>query len=818
MSDNKILKKKDKEYDKYFIKISKYWRELSMVARRKVKIDKNISTDKKSRIGKKVNSFSLGKTKIGIKLSLSIALIIICSVSLIIILSLSMISKTIMKQAEKDTYGMLQKTGKGLASHLSEIDRFGMFVSRDENISSLIGEINLSKDDESRDRLISRIEAQLNTLYGSRNDLMDIIATDTKGYGSIAGAGSFIDISKPYTETIGFKEFRESKKSSMWLDTHITDIVYGRKANEKRVISLFKSIYTATSLNKSVGVLQLCVKESALNDVINDTQLPYEGRFLVLGELGNVILNPDNSDENGLLISEINKIDKNGQTVADFTGKKDLTYKDKILDKPLFKLGEIKEVDEEFRNGLSERDGYITEQIYEAVMNRTNKLIESDTENNQDVEFGEVVGNDFRVNGKRMLVAYYHIESIDGTPLNWTIISMTPVSKITENIKVASRQIVHIGVICLLVGIIISTLMAKDISSGINVLTELMNKIKKGELEVECDIKRKDEIGNLALSFGDMVNNLKNMIAGIKGASCVAIDSSKSVACSCQESYSSIQQFSAMLSEVKNVVDTQMSEIEVSANVANQLSDQIQIVTKDFENVSKIVAGARELSEESKKSVNKLLTNASEVKDTVAEFGKLAEMLKAESSEISKITGFIRGIANQTNLLALNAAIEAARAGEAGKSFSIVASEIRTLAEQSNDSVNFIENKLKNISDTVQMTGEFIKASDSVMGEHDCAVNDTIGKLDNIVEFMDSLFTQMREIEKSIHDIEVARINITEFVSKITQSTEKTKENVQVIAGSMDEQVELIKHLTALSDNLNVLSGDLENTINMFKV
>jgi len=729
-----------------------------------------------------------------------------------------MISDTILKQAEKDTYELLEKTGESLESNLCEIDRFAMFMSREETISSLIAQVNEKDNDEARLRVLSKIQPLVTTLYGSRTDIMDIVVTDTKGNGVVSGHGSFRDIGKPYTETIGFKEFAGNKKGSMWIDTHITDLVFTKRSSEKRTISLLKSIYTPTSLNKSVGVLQISVRESALNKIIKDTQLPYEGSFLVVGESANIVLNPNNVEENGLLLNEVNKIDKNGKTLAEFTGKTNLNYADKILDKPLFKLGEIKEVDEEFKNGLTERDGYITGQIYETVKARANRLLEANANNEQYVNFGEVVGNNFKINGKPMLVAYYYIRSIEGTPINWMIISATPVSKITENINAASRQILLIGLLCLFVGIVVSTFISKDISAGINVLTGLMDRIKKGDLEVQCNIERKDEIGNLALSFGDMVHNLKIMIAGVKEASCVAIDSSKSVACSCQESYASIEQFSAMLSEVKNVVDFQTGEIGVSGKVVNQLSDQIKAMTDDFDNVSHIVTGAKELSEDGKKSVNKLLQNASEVKRTVSEFGKLTETLKSESSEISKITGFIRGLANQTNLLALNAAIEAARAGEAGRSFSIVASEIRALAEQSNDSVNYIENKLKNISNTVQLTGEFIKASDSVMGGHDHAVNDTIGKFDNIVEYMDRIFNQMRNIEISIRNIERARINIIEFMDKLTESTGKTKDNVLAITGAMDDQVDLIKHLADLSDNLNTLSADLEGTINIFKV
>ncbi|WP_010247410.1 methyl-accepting chemotaxis protein [Acetivibrio cellulolyticus] len=776
--------------------------------------------EKNKNLGKKaIKLLRFDKIGIGIKLSVSIALILACSIFLIIILSLNMISNNMIEQAEKSTYELLEETGESLKVSLKEIDRFAMHSSREATISSNIEQLNVINEETSRARAISKIQPIVDTLYGSRIDsVMNMIVTDNKGDGAVATASSFLDLDKDYTKTIGYKEFVDSKKSSMWIDTHITDLVFNRKSNEKRTISLFKSVYSPTSLKNSAGVLEICVRESALKDIVKKTELPYEGKFVVLGESGNIVLNPDNIEENGLLLNEVNKVDENGKTLAEFMGKTNLTYKDKILDKPLYKLGEIKEVSQEFKNSLTERDGYITGQIYETINNRIKNLLESGKVSEKNTTYGEVVGKDFKVNGRQMLVAYYYIRSIEGTPINWKIISMTPVDKITENINVASLQIILIGLACLLVGIGLSIFITKDISSGIKCLTELMDRIKRGDLEVACCIDRKDEIGNLALSFGDMVSNLKAMIAGVKMASNVAVDSSKIVSCSSQESYASIEQFSAMLSEVKNVIDVQANSIEVNGQVVNELSNQIQLINDDFDSVSKIVSGAKELSEDGKRSVNKLLVNANEVKNTVSEFGKLIETLKSESSEISKIIGFIRGIANQTNMLALNAAIEAARAGEAGRSFSIVATEIRVLAEQSNNSVNYIENKLKNISDTVLLTGEFIKSSDSVMGSHDFAVNDTIGKFDDIMKFMDNIFNQMTDIESSLHSIEQARINIVGFMNNLTDSTEKTKDNVKAIYGAMDDQVELVRHLMELSDNLNELSANLEGTINMFKV
>jgi len=103
--------------------------------------------------------------------------------------------------------------------------------------------------------------------------------------------------------------------------------------------------------------------------------------------------------------------------------------------------------------------------------------------------------------------------------------------------------IVLIGVVCIIIGIMLSVLITGDISSGIGKLVKLMNKIKEGDLEVECDTTRKDEIGKLGINFVDMVENLKKLIGSIKNASNIAVESSQTVSATCQESYASIRNF-----------------------------------------------------------------------------------------------------------------------------------------------------------------------------------------------------------------------------------------------------------------------------------
>ncbi|GAE89713.1 methyl-accepting chemotaxis protein [Acetivibrio straminisolvens] len=492
-----------------------------------------------------------------------------------------------------------------------------------------------------------------------------------------------------------------------------------------------------------------------------------------------------------------------------------LSLQDTEVKELLYKTDTGVELDEKTLKGLRERDSYINLRVLEKVKESINEI---QMKNRQVTAFGGIIEDNITINGKKMMVTFYTIREIKNTPLEWTLVSITPLENITRDVNSVAGFIILIGFVCIIIGIIFSVLITGDISLGIGKLIKLMNKIKEGDLEVNCDTGRKDEIGSLGVNFMDMAENLKKLIGSIKNASNIAVESSQTVSATCQQNYSSIEEFSAMLDEMKDEINSQSQEIMNNDVIVNELSEQIQVIIDDFKNVSNIVTGAKRLSEDGKDTVNTLKTNADEVKKTIEEFSELIGSLRRESAEISKITSTIKGISSQTNLLALNATIEAARAGEAGKSFSVVASEIKKLADQSRVSANYIESKLKNIGKSIEKTNEAVRSSNEVISGHDHAVAETIDKLDSIVGFMDNIFSAITSITDYVQHIEDARCNIIKSMEKLNDSTKNNIREIQNISAAMDEQVDLIKHLLSLSEDLSTLSTRLEQTINIFKI
>lgn len=767
-----------------------------------------IKKDRNSVLSRLVSFLRLGDIKIGVKITVSFILIIIVTLTSAFFASMSSVMKSIEEEAVSSTQTIVEQSAKSIKVLLEDVDGLAMLISADEEVADNIWQMNQTEDPGVVARASSFILPRMRALKVTKSDkVMFIIASSMKGDVTVQGEGNSNALGKDfYFETIAYKEFEKSGQYSYWVDPHFTDITSQDTYSSKHIFCLFKAIHTPTSL-KPVGYLQLNVNEATVGNVLTETKLPYNGDIYIVGSNWNMIYNRQNSDENAFRVNEINKINDQGQTKAEVLGRYEFAKSDSGLQEVLYRMTDDEIGDE----GFKQRDRYISDSIMERIYEDINS---------QEKKSEDIKGEPFKevINGQEMLVTYYTIREIKGTPLNWTMISITPVSEITSQVNNAVAWIIAIGVLCFIFAALIAILITYDISSGVRVLSRFMGTIQKGNLDIEYNLKRKDEIGILGVNFRDMVVNLRTLIGSIKGASDVAIESSQTVSSTSEESYASIQEFLTLLTEVNKENGMQKAEIDNNEKIAQSLSDKIQIITKDFGNVNELIFGAKELGEKGKDTVNSLQQNAQQVKVTINEFSELINVLRTESGEISKITEAIKGIAKQTNLLALNATIEAARAGEAGKGFAVVAHAIKKLADQSRESASFIERKLKLITNTIEETGEVVKVSDNVISEHDLAVHDTIEKFDNIVDFMDNVYNQVRSINDSIMSIEEARVGIIESLSNMNESSRKNVGSINEITVGFNELVDLIKHLVSLSDDLRKLSKNLESSIDIFKV
>lgn len=285
-----------------------------------------------------------------------------------------------------------------------------------------------------------------------------------------------------------------------------------------------------------------------------------------------------------------------------------------------------------------------------------------------------------------------------------------------------------------------------------------------------------------------------------------------------------------------NEMATSTKEIATSiGEMSHGAQTQVQKVDESSNLIEQILSSSRSMSEQShsineaaKQSVNNCLRGTNIVNDVVSKINEVNGMsrettesikvLSKRSAEISRVLGMITEISSQTNLLALNAAIEAANAGEFGRGFSVVADEIRKLAEDSKNSANEIQNLVDGVqkdtqkavsvtermSENITFSVEASREASRVFEEMAASSNQTLDQSEMILN-----------AARSQDDSVSKMVAITESIVVVA---EETAAGTEQIASSATELSAGMESYTRMTETLGEIADGLALAVERFKL
>ncbi len=316
------------------------------------------------------------------------------------------------------------------------------------------------------------------------------------------------------------------------------------------------------------------------------------------------------------------------------------------------------------------------------------------------------------------------------------------------------------GLLVLLLVVGISTYVIRDIVKRTAQLREAMREMSNGNFDVVLpDTKRADELGQISEAanliverFGDTINTIKAATSEISSASAEISTSTTDLSQRTEEQAASLEETAASMEEMT-------ATVKKNAENAKQASD--------------LASGACNIADRGGDVAARTVSAMAKIEDS--------------SRKITEIIGVIDEIARQTNLLALNAAVEAARAGEAGRGFSVVATEVRSLAQRSSQAAKDIKELITSSSGQVQEGVDLVNQAGAALNEIAASVKSVASLVAEIANASNEQATGIEEINKALTQMDEVTQQNSALVEE-NAATAKTLEH-QAKAIAADERI-----------------------------
>ena len=419
----------------------------------------------------------------------------------------------------------------------------------------------------------------------------------------------------------------------------------------------------------------------------------------------------------------------------------------------------------------------------------------------------------------------------------------------------ARNLVIGLVVVSLVVGIAVALLLSRQILAGVNQMLAAAKGIARGELDQNVDARSKDELGQTAEAFGEMIeylretaqaadaigrgdltfdvipnsdadelrvamrnmsHSLSDLVSELNSSAGTVSAASQQLTATSEETSKAVTEIATAIGDVASGAETQVRRVSEVRDAMEETVAAVASSAKSAEEASLVADRARETADRGVAAAEQASSAMGSVQANSQDAAKAISELADKSRRIGEFITTITGIAEQTNLLALNAAIEAARAGEQGRGFAVVAEEVRKLAEESQDAAGTISGLVQEIRDETERTVQVVEDGVRRTEQGSATVEEARAAFEAIGEAVGDMTARIEQIAAAAQQITATTERVSEDIIGVANVAESSSATAEQVSASTQETSASAQQISASAQELSTTAQSLETLVGRF--